>query len=38
MFRTARGVMSRDELAALGAQMEKMKRDAEKGTPAKIVS
>ena len=31
MFRTARGVMSRDELQALGAQMAKMKRDAEKG-------
>lgn len=35
MFRTARGVMSRDELQALGAQMAKMKRDAEKGRPAK---
>jgi len=31
MFRTARGVMSRDELAALGAQMAKLKRDAENG-------
>ena len=31
MFRTARGVMSRDELEALGAQMAKMKREAEKG-------
>ena len=31
MFRTARGVMSRDELQALGAQMAKMKRDAGKG-------
>jgi hemerythrin-like domain-containing protein len=31
MFRTARGVMSRDELQALGAQMAKMKREAEKG-------
>ena len=35
MFRTARGVMSRDELQALGAQMATMKRDAEKGRPAK---
>jgi len=35
MFRTARGVMSRDELEALGAQMAKMKRDAEKGRPRK---
>jgi len=35
MFRTARGVMSRDELVALGAQMAKMKRDAEKGRPRK---
>lgn len=31
MFRTARGVMSRDELQALGAQMAQMKRDVEKG-------
>ena len=31
MFRTARGVMSRDELQALGAQMEKMKSDAGNG-------
>ena len=31
MFRTARGVMSRDELQALGAQMAKMKRDAGNG-------
>lgn len=31
MFRTARGVMARDELQALGAQMAKMKREAEKG-------
>ena len=29
MFRTARGVMSREELQALGAQMAKMKRGAE---------
>ena len=29
MFRTARGVLSRDELQALGARMAKMKRDAE---------
>jgi hemerythrin-like domain-containing protein len=28
MFRTARGVMSREELQALGAQMAKMKRNA----------
>ena len=31
MFRTARGVMSPDELQALGAQMAKMKRDAVQG-------
>ena len=31
MFRTARGVMTHDELQALGAQMEKMKRDAKAG-------
>ena len=31
MFRTARGVMMHDELLALGAQMAKMKRDAEAG-------
>jgi hypothetical protein len=31
MFRTARGVMSRAELQALGARMGKMKRDAEQG-------
>ena len=31
MFRTARGVMTQDELLALGGQMEKMKRDAEAG-------
>jgi hemerythrin-like domain-containing protein len=31
MFRTARGVMSSDELQALGAQMAKMKRDAVQG-------
>jgi len=31
MFRTARGVMSEEQLAALGAQMAKMKRDAENG-------
>ena len=31
MFRTARGVMTQDELTALGSQMEKMKRDAEAG-------
>jgi hypothetical protein len=31
MFRTARGVMTHDELQALGAQMEKIKRDAEAG-------
>lgn len=31
MFRTARGVISRDELVALGAAMAKMKQDAEAG-------
>jgi hypothetical protein len=31
MFRTARGVMTYDELLALGVQMAKMKRDAEAG-------
>ena len=31
MFRTARGVMTHDELLALGGLMEKMKRDAEAG-------
>lgn len=31
MFRTARGVMAREELQALGAEMAKMKRDAEQG-------
>ena len=31
MFRTARGVMSQEDLAALGRQMAKMKRDAEAG-------
>lgn len=31
MFRTARGVMSRADLQALGARMAKMKSDAEKG-------
>jgi hypothetical protein len=31
MFRTARGVMKPEELKALGAQMAKMKRDAEAG-------
>ena len=31
MFRTARGVMSADELQALGARMAKMKRDAVQG-------
>lgn len=35
MFRTARGVMSRDELQALGAQMATMKRDTEKGRPSR---
>ena len=35
MFRTARGVMSPDDLEALGAQMAKKKRDAEKGRPGK---
>jgi hypothetical protein len=30
MFRTARGVMSRQELQVLGAQMAKMKREAER--------
>jgi hemerythrin-like domain-containing protein len=31
MFRTARGVMSREELESLGARMSRMKRDAEQG-------
>jgi hemerythrin-like domain-containing protein len=31
MFRTARGVMTRDELDALGERMAAMKRDAERG-------
>ena len=31
MFRTARGVMSREDLQALGARMAKMKSDAEQG-------
>ena len=31
MFRTARGVMSQEDLAALGRQMAQMKRDAEAG-------
>lgn len=31
MFRTARGVMSREDLQALGAKMAKMKADAENG-------
>jgi hemerythrin-like domain-containing protein len=31
MFRTARGVMTREELQQLGATMGKMKRDAEQG-------
>jgi len=31
MFRAARGVMSQEDLAALGRQMAKMKRDAEAG-------
>jgi hemerythrin-like domain-containing protein len=31
MFRTARGVMAREELQTLGAQMAKMKSDAEQG-------
>jgi len=31
MFRTARGVMSREQLQELGAQMARMKRDAEAG-------
>jgi hemerythrin-like domain-containing protein len=31
MFRTARGVMSREDLQGLGAQMAKMKSDAEQG-------
>jgi len=34
MFRTARGVMSRDQLVALGAQMEEMKTAAENGNGA----
>jgi len=31
MFRTARGVMSREDLQGLGARMARMKRDAEQG-------
>ena len=33
MFRKARGVMSQEDLAALGREMAQMKRDAEKGRP-----
>jgi hypothetical protein len=36
MFRTARGVMTLDELQALGARMIRMKRDAERGRLSRI--